>query len=238
MLAVGLGGLPDADLDTLAAHTHTELEQRIGYALACHLSEPQLEEFDELTEQNPSACAQWLHDVIPTYCATVARVRAQLVAEVTQAVLGAQPEVADRSRRISEVVEPSLELAEQILSESGYMVRRAADTLEFRLKAQLGCPELVIEIGLFERGDLISVTGWLAENRAACGAAQFATRWNLVAPLPKAVAMDGRLVGQVVTQLSAQLTPTHFGRLLEQSITRLTVMFVVAGGQSAVRARS
>ncbi len=64
---VGLGSLPDDQKRAFLAHTHEELELRVGTKLSEGLSKEQMEEFEAFVDQNMTKVESWFERNMPDY---------------------------------------------------------------------------------------------------------------------------------------------------------------------------
>ena len=91
---IGLGGLPSADKNHMLQFIYEKLEERVGMNLASQMSDPQLDEFEqlmpiegdtpEIIKQKEAAALQWLESNFPNYKQVVANELDKLKAEVRQ----------------------------------------------------------------------------------------------------------------------------------------------------------
>lgn len=101
---IGLGGLPEAEKNSLLKHIYETLEMRVGIRLADQMSNQQLDEFEQYFEAKDDAGAfKWLESNFPNYKdivqeefdklkIEVGQAAPQILASAQQAV--AQPQVA------------------------------------------------------------------------------------------------------------------------------------------------
>ena len=81
---LGLGGLPDAEKNSLLKHIYETLEMRVGMRLADQMSNQQLDEFEQYFEAKDDAGAfKWLESNFPNYKDIVQEEFDKLKAEVT-----------------------------------------------------------------------------------------------------------------------------------------------------------
>jgi hypothetical protein len=94
---LGLGGLPDAEKNSLLKHIYETLEMRVGMRLADQMSNQQLDEFEQYFEAKDDAGAfKWLEANFPNYKDIVQEEFDKLKAEVSQSaphILAASQEV-------------------------------------------------------------------------------------------------------------------------------------------------
>lgn len=65
---LGLGGLPDAEKNSLLKHIYETLEMRVGMRLADQMTNQQLDEFEQYFEAKDDAGAfKWLESNFPNY---------------------------------------------------------------------------------------------------------------------------------------------------------------------------
>lgn len=82
---LGLGGLPDAEKNSLLKHIYETLEMRVGMRLADQMSNQQLDEFEQYFEAKDDAGAfKWLEANFPNYKDIVQEEFDKLKAEVSQ----------------------------------------------------------------------------------------------------------------------------------------------------------
>lgn len=83
----GLGvNVPDGRLDGLAQKLEVELQWRVGNEIAEHLSEQQLDEFEQLNQTgDQQATVKWLTTNYPDFVAVTERQLQRLQAELTNA---------------------------------------------------------------------------------------------------------------------------------------------------------
>lgn len=231
MLAASLSGLSDDALDVLAVRTHFELHQRVGEQLTRQLSEAQLSEFEVVTAHaDTNDVARWLDVNVPGHHCTVATCRAQLVAEVTEAVSSTDPEAARGTRTIAEVVALSAALIEHHVRARGLDYRRLGDAVVVAMAASESCPALDVTIAVHQGRALLVITGTAPLTTASNGAGQdFVQTWNASNLLPSAVVTaQSALVGVVTTQLPTRVTRQHADQLMDRTIDHLSTMFVSA----------
>jgi hypothetical protein len=83
---LGLGGLPEAEKQSLLRHIYETLEMRVGMRLADQMSNEQLDEFEQYVNANDDAGAfKWLESNFPNYKDVVNDEFEKLKAEVRQA---------------------------------------------------------------------------------------------------------------------------------------------------------
>lgn len=83
---IGLGGLPDAEKNSLLKHIYETLEMRVGMRLADQMTNEQLDEFERYFEAKDDAGAfKWLETNFPNYKDIVQEEFNKLKAEVAQA---------------------------------------------------------------------------------------------------------------------------------------------------------
>jgi hypothetical protein len=83
---IGLGGLPDAEKNSLLKHIYETLEMRVGIRLADQMSNEQLDEFEQYFEAKDDAGAfKWLETNFPNYKEIVQEEFDKLKLEVSQA---------------------------------------------------------------------------------------------------------------------------------------------------------
>src|ERR1700712_5608922 len=82
---LGLGGLPDAEKNSLLKHIYETLEMRVGMRLADQMTNEQLDEFEQYFEAKDDAGAfKWLESNFPNYKDIVQEEFDKLKAEVAQ----------------------------------------------------------------------------------------------------------------------------------------------------------
>ncbi len=95
---LGLGGLPNAEKNSLLKHIYETLEMRVGMRLADQMTNEQLDEFERYFEAKDDAGAfKWLETNFPNYKDIVQEEFDKLRAEVGQSapqILGASQEAA------------------------------------------------------------------------------------------------------------------------------------------------
>ena len=93
LIELGLGGLPDAEKNSLLKHIYETLEMRVGMRLADQMTNQQLDEFEQYFEAKDDAGAfKWLESNFPNYKDIVQEEFDKLKAEVGQSapqILGA-----------------------------------------------------------------------------------------------------------------------------------------------------
>jgi hypothetical protein len=91
--AGGLSDVPQQELDQLAAGMREQLEYSVGARLMEQLTEEQIEEFDQLDIDGDEG-SEFLNRYIPDHQVVVAACLKELLAELEQAVRGAQAGVS------------------------------------------------------------------------------------------------------------------------------------------------
>src|ERR1700712_1515654 len=82
---LGLGGLPDAEKNSLLKHIYETLEMRVGMRLADQMTNEQLDEFEQYFEAKDDAGAfKWLETNFPNYKDIVQEEFDKLKTEVAQ----------------------------------------------------------------------------------------------------------------------------------------------------------
>lgn len=245
MLAASLPGLSDHELDALAASAQDELYERIGQLLSAGLTDVQLHEFDTLlvVDVNGELCLKWLRDNVPTYSATVATVRARLVADVVETVSTADPSAVAGLRQFAEVGKASMKLIERYATSRALNCDRNAAGLIAQLEQTGERPALNVTIALARNGTLLRVHGWMTAGLPGSFTTTheaFAAVWNAAQPLPKALVRKGahpepdRLTGEVTTLLPAFLTRPHLDGLIQQSIESIVAFSHAARAEGLV----
>lgn len=243
MLAASLSGLSNQELDALAASTQDELHQRVGELLSQGLSDAQLTEFETLldTDTKGKRCSKWLRDNLPTYRASIATVRARLVADVVETVSKADLAAAAGSRQFAEVVRVSMELIEQYVTSRALNCHRNEDDLVVLFERSGERPALRVAIALLLNGTAVAVKGSMAAVPPRKSALEdFAANWNDSAPLPRASVTRSadpepdRLTGEVITLLPELLTRAHLDSLIKQSIERIVALSYAARTEGLV----
>lgn len=85
LVELGLGGLPDAEKNSLLKHIYETLEMRVGMRLADQMTNQQLDEFEQYFEAKDDAGAfKWLETNFPNYKDIVQEEFDKLKAEVGQ----------------------------------------------------------------------------------------------------------------------------------------------------------
>lgn len=69
---VGLADMPEDEKRAFMAHAEEELEVRVGQSIGAELSDAQMDEFEQLTDDR--AATAWLEQNAPNFRETVARV--------------------------------------------------------------------------------------------------------------------------------------------------------------------
>ncbi|MDB5185454.1 MAG: hypothetical protein JWN38_1262 [Candidatus Saccharibacteria bacterium] len=92
---IGLGGLPDAEKNSLLKHIYETLEMRVGMRLADQMSNEQLDEFERYFEAKDDAGAfKWLETNFPNYKDIVQeefdKLRAEVAASAPQILVASQ----------------------------------------------------------------------------------------------------------------------------------------------------
>jgi hypothetical protein len=86
---IGLGGLPDAEKNSLLKHVYETLEMRVGMRLADQMTNQQLDEFEQYFEAKDDAGAfKWLETNFPNYKDIVQEEFDKLKNEVAQSAPG------------------------------------------------------------------------------------------------------------------------------------------------------
>lgn len=82
---LGLGGLPEAEKNSLLKHIYETLEMRVGMRLADQMTNQQLDEFEQYFEAKDDAGAfKWLESNFPNYKDIVQEEFDKLKAEIQQ----------------------------------------------------------------------------------------------------------------------------------------------------------
>jgi hypothetical protein len=236
-LAACLPGLGDDDLQSLATRTSHELEYRVGEALSNRLTDEQLIEFQQLRDRDEGEqCTPWLETNIPGYKATIAIVRAKLIAEVIEAVASADPPSVIGSRGFAEVFATSLDLIEAHCRAREIKYTRTDDTVYFLYAATESQPVVGISVRMRAGGPLLEIVGTAPEAsfpaQARDALNEFASNWNLTTWLPKAViATDSdesdrfRLRGEFATPLPPRVTRTHLDTVIAVGVATICNLF-------------
>ena len=214
-LAASLPGLPDdalRDLTTLVAH---ELHYRVGDSLTVGLTDAQLEEFSDLADHGDDRrCMEWLETHRPDYRATVAVVRADLVAEVVRTVAAVNPDAVRGGRFFAQLLRTSIELAEAHFDSYGIKYTRTGDGLRVMFAGDDDISAIVVWISLTSAADTFILTGVAAGFDFRQGAyahlCEFAADWNQRTWNPKAIVVtdedNGRctVMGEVAVCVGSQ----------------------------------
>lgn len=239
-LAASLPGLSDEDLTDLAARVGEELQDRVGNALSAGLTSGQLEEFEQLIDRGDSSgCDDWLEANRPGYRATVATVRADLVAEVVRTVSSANPAAAQGNRTVAQLLRTAIELAEAHFDGYGLKYTRNGDRLRVMFTDDDGESSTVVWVALAGRhADTFTLTGTAAdvgfppaEQQRLC---EFAADWNQRTWQPKAVVLtdedDGRcqLAGEVAICIGPRVTRAQVDTVLGRGLGSIFAMFADA----------
>lgn len=96
---IGLGGLPDAEKNSLLKHIYDTLEMRVGMRLADQMTNEQLDEFERYYENKDDAGAfKWLETNFPNYKDIVQEEFDKLKSEVAQSA----PQILSASQQAAQ----------------------------------------------------------------------------------------------------------------------------------------
>ncbi|XTP34611.1 YbjN domain-containing protein [Mycobacterium sp. TJFP1] len=237
-LAANLPGLTDDNLGDLARRVTDELHTRVGEALSKGLTSLQMDEFDELTRLGDDRlCAHWLDANRPAYRATVATVRAELVAEVVRTVAEANPVVAQGKHLLARLMRNSIDVVEQHLGAHGLEYTRADDgVLRVSSAAKDNDPPTVVCIALSGRAaDALTLTG------SAVGAdfpdeehdrlAAYAANWNRRTWSPKALVISDldtgrcKITGEVAAYTGRLVTRSQIDAVIGHGMRSMFMLF-------------
>lgn len=236
-LASYLPGLSDEDLADLAVRVDEELQVRVGDSLSDGLTVQQLEEFGRLIDDGADRqCNEWLLTHRPNYRATVAVVRAELVAEVVRTVVAANPAAADGHRSFGQLLRTSIDLAEVHLQRHGIEYTRNDGGLELTLAGDGDETEIVAFIGLAgSHADTFTLTGnavgveFPHEDHQRVSA--FAADGNLRTCNPKALVVTDeydeqcRVMGEVDICVGPRITKAQVDVALSRAIESMRTLF-------------
>lgn len=197
VLATGLPGLTDDQLDDLADRTHDELCERVGAALTEDVSTDQLEKFAAMLDggADDDEFQAWLKTNAPGSKVIVACVRANLLAEVIHTVTDADPRSVNGERLAAELVAVRLEIIESWLSDEELQYTREGHRLTIGLEKHGSPLSALIDIRLPDTADrLLTLTarphGLDFTDLTESQLESLAATWNGATSLPKAVVRD------------------------------------------------
>lgn len=211
-LAASLPGLPRTQLEDLAVHSHEELCERLGNALASNLAPCQLADFERLVDDaaDDNDFKAWFHANVPYSNVTAACLRADLLAEVIKTAATADAAAVEGVRVVDELVSISLDVIEQWLRQDEITCHRAERAILIGLEKKDSGLQVAITIRLFDTPTrMLKLTGQAIKRSdgppppTAEALDDFAAAWNASTALPKAVV---RRVGASATWIEGEIS--------------------------------
>lgn len=232
-LAASLPGLSRTQLEDLAVHSHAELCERLGNALASNLAPSQLADFERLVDDDvdDDAVEAWFHSNVPYSRVTAACLRADLLAEVIKTAATADPSAVEGVRVVDELAPISLDVIEQWLLQDEITCHRAEHAINIEIENKDSGLQVAITIRLIAYpARVLKLTGRAMKRSDGPRAAaetldDFVAAWNAYTALPKAVI---RQVGSSPTWIEGEISVPYPKWSTRQHVIAVIAQFVEA----------